>query len=173
MEWANEQHLGEKNVVEDDHVWATESIVLFNVIDFTNGDIAPKFNYRRAIIFLIKTSPFLYIAKERSILHFKSVVRSHKSFLWKAGNRIPARFGIFYASPLHIFLTSGYCCRESMRAHFHFQSIGILAALIAMVVILTLASPHFLTTENIFSVIRSFSFVAISNGDLGEIGFEL
>ncbi len=48
-----------------------------------------------------------------------------------------------------------------MRVTFHFQSLGILAALFAMVVILTLASPHFLTTENIFSVIRRFSFVAI------------
>lgn len=41
------------------------------------------------------------------------------------------------------------------------QSIGVLIALIAMVIIMAIASPHFLTTENIFSVIRSFSFVAI------------
>ncbi len=126
-----------------------------------NSIITTEYSCRHSIIFLIKTSPFLYIANERFILHYESVARTDKSGLFQTGSRISARVGIFHASPVHKYLTSGYCCRESMRARFHFQSLGILAALIVMVVTLTLASPHFLTTENIFSVIRSFSFVAI------------
>lgn len=42
-----------------------------------------------------------------------------------------------------------------------FKSLGVFVALVIMVVFLALASPHFLTTDNVFSIIRSFSFVAI------------
>ncbi len=48
-----------------------------------------------------------------------------------------------------------------MRYRIQFKSLGVLVALVIMIVFLALASPHFLTTENVFSIIRSFSFVAI------------
>ena len=48
-----------------------------------------------------------------------------------------------------------------MKERFQIKSFGVLIALGIMVVIMTLASPHFLTTENVFSVMRGFSFVAI------------
>lgn len=48
-----------------------------------------------------------------------------------------------------------------MMKRFQIQSIGVLIALVVMVIIMASASPHFMTTENIFSVIRGFSFVAI------------
>jgi ribose transport system permease protein len=48
-----------------------------------------------------------------------------------------------------------------MRRHIDFQVKGILIAFVLMIVILSLTSPYFLSTENIFSVMRSFSFVAI------------
>ncbi|MBD3376847.1 ribose ABC transporter permease [candidate division KSB1 bacterium] len=48
-----------------------------------------------------------------------------------------------------------------MRPTLRFQSLGVLVALTFLVIVLSLASPHFATTENIFSVIKSFSFVAI------------
>ncbi|MDZ7372356.1 MAG: ABC transporter permease [candidate division KSB1 bacterium] len=41
------------------------------------------------------------------------------------------------------------------------QALGVLAALVAMVLFLSIATPHFRTAENIFSVFRNFSFVAI------------
>jgi ribose transport system permease protein len=42
-----------------------------------------------------------------------------------------------------------------------FQSLGVFFALLVLCLLFTLSSPHFLTTENIFSTIRSVSFVAI------------
>lgn len=42
-----------------------------------------------------------------------------------------------------------------------FQSWGVLFALFVICLIFTITSPHFLTTENIFSTLRSVSFVAI------------
>jgi ribose transport system permease protein len=42
-----------------------------------------------------------------------------------------------------------------------FQSLGVFIALLLLCLIFTITSPHFLTTENIFSTIRSVSFVAI------------
>ena len=48
----------------------------------------------------------------------------------------------------------------------HFQALGVFVALILLCLLFSLTSAHFLTTENIFSVIRSFSFVAIIS--LGE-----
>ncbi|NIA29425.1 MAG: ribose ABC transporter permease [Actinobacteria bacterium] len=48
-----------------------------------------------------------------------------------------------------------------VRFGVQFKSLGVFVALVIMVVFLTLTSPHFLTTDNVFSIIRSFSFVAI------------
>ncbi|MCI0514423.1 ABC transporter permease [candidate division KSB1 bacterium] len=48
-----------------------------------------------------------------------------------------------------------------MTFSFRFRAMGIFAALIFMILIISLASPHFLTSENVLSVIRNFSFVAI------------
>ncbi len=45
--------------------------------------------------------------------------------------------------------------------YFRPQAIGVLGALVFMVVALSLATPYFRTTENLFSVFRNFSFVAI------------
>jgi len=42
-----------------------------------------------------------------------------------------------------------------------FQSWGVLFALVVICLLFTITSPHFLTTENIFSTLRSVSFVAI------------
>jgi ribose transport system permease protein len=47
------------------------------------------------------------------------------------------------------------------KRRFKIQSIGILLSLIVLIIIISVSTPHFLTTDNIFSVIRSFSFVAI------------
>jgi len=41
------------------------------------------------------------------------------------------------------------------------QSIGILSSLIALILFISISTPHFLTADNVLSVIRSFSFVAI------------
>jgi ribose transport system permease protein len=41
------------------------------------------------------------------------------------------------------------------------QAVGVLLALVLMVLFLCVATPHFRTAENIFSVFRNFSFVAI------------
>jgi len=43
----------------------------------------------------------------------------------------------------------------------NFQALGVFIALLALALLFSLTTEHFLTTENIFSVIRSFSFVAI------------
>lgn len=48
-----------------------------------------------------------------------------------------------------------------MKINFRFQAIGILIALLLMIVILSIATPYFLVPDNILSVIRNFSFVAI------------
>jgi ribose transport system permease protein len=42
-----------------------------------------------------------------------------------------------------------------------FQAQGVFIALVLLCLVFAIASPHFVTTENIFSVIRGFSFVAI------------
>jgi ribose/xylose/arabinose/galactoside ABC-type transport system permease subunit len=47
------------------------------------------------------------------------------------------------------------------KLNFGFQAPGVFIALLLLCLLFALASPHFVTTENIFSVIRSFSFVAI------------
>jgi len=48
-----------------------------------------------------------------------------------------------------------------MKFKFRFQALGVLIALLVMMFALSIATPHFLTSENILSVIRNFSFVAI------------
>lgn len=48
-----------------------------------------------------------------------------------------------------------------MKYRIQYKSLGVFVALVLMTVFLALASPHFLTTDNVFSIIRSFSFVAI------------
>ena len=47
------------------------------------------------------------------------------------------------------------------KSSHHFQALGVFLALLALCLLFSITSSHFLTTENIFSVIRSFSFVAI------------
>ena len=47
------------------------------------------------------------------------------------------------------------------REQFETQALSVFVALVGMVIGLSILTPHFLTTENIFSVFRSFSFVAI------------
>jgi len=54
-----------------------------------------------------------------------------------------------------------------MKRWVRFQALGILSALVMMNVALAIATPHFLTTDNILSVIRNFSFVAIMG--IGEM----
>lgn len=48
-----------------------------------------------------------------------------------------------------------------MKSIIKYKSLGILLVLVLMVIILAILSPAFLTTDNIFNVIRSFSFVAL------------
>ncbi|MBN1351415.1 ABC transporter permease [candidate division KSB1 bacterium] len=47
------------------------------------------------------------------------------------------------------------------KTNLNIQSLGILISLIALITIISIATPHFLTADNVLSVIRSFSFVAI------------
>ena len=48
-----------------------------------------------------------------------------------------------------------------MKNIFKYKSLGILLVLIVMVIGLAIVSPAFLTTDNVFNVIRSFTFVAL------------
>ncbi len=48
-----------------------------------------------------------------------------------------------------------------MKIKIGFQAQGVFVALIVLCFLFAIASPHFISTENIFSVIRGFSFVAI------------
>lgn len=48
-----------------------------------------------------------------------------------------------------------------MSYKFRFQAVGVLIALLFMIIFISIATPHFFTSENILSVIRNFSFVAI------------
>ncbi len=47
------------------------------------------------------------------------------------------------------------------RKRYETQALSVFLALVGMVIGLSILTPHFLTGENIFSVIRNFSFVAI------------